>query len=305
MTHDAINIRRSEAGFTLVELSIVLVIIGLIVGGVLAGQDMIKAAEIRATISQVEEFNTATNTFRDKFRALPGDIAQAAAQNFGLFDAANRAAATRNVNQNGLLECNGTGCGAGGTAPALIRNFGGETALYWRDLSAKNLIENSLQTANGTVAGGAAGNITPGGAADMFNYLPEAKMDKGNYLTVFSAAGRNYFQLTGITSISSAAGAYTLSNALTAQDAFNIDAKMDDGKPRTGTVRALNSTAATSLNNAAATLDIALTIPVGAAAVAGDCVEDGTVPADGIADYNTLTEDEANSPACQLRMTFN
>lgn len=292
--------REAQAGFTLVELSIVLVIIGLIVGGVLAGQDMIRAAEIRATISQIEEFNTATNTFRDKFRAMPGDIAQSGAQNFGLPDAANRSAATHAVNQNGLLECSGTGCGD-------IRAFGGETALFWVDLSTKNLIENSLTAADGTVGGGAAGAITPGGAADLFAYLPEAKLGKGNFITAFSASGRNFYQLTGITSIDNAAGAYTLSNALTPQDAFNIDAKMDDGKPITGTVRALNSTAVTSLNNNTATFDPAITLytRVGGAADIGNCVEDGALPADGNEDYNTYTDDEANSPACQLRLMFN
>lgn len=293
--------QTTQAGFTLVELSIVLVIIGLIVGGVLAGQDMIKAAEIRATIAQVEEFNTATNTFRDKYRALPGDIAQAAAQNFGLFDAAQRAAATRAINQNGLLECQTTiGC-------TDIRGFGGENALFWNDLSRRNLIENSLTLATGEVDGGAAGNITPGGAADLFNYLPEAKMGKGNYITVFSAAGRNYYQLTGITSIANGTGAYTLRNALTPQDSFNIDAKTDDGKPQTGVVRALSSVAVTSLNNNSAALDSNLPLDVDrtATGTVGLCMENGANPADNIIDYNTYTEDEANSPACQLRLAFN
>ena len=55
---------KHEEGFTLLELSIVLVIIGLIVGGVLVGQDMIKGAQIRATVAQLEKYNTAVNTFR-------------------------------------------------------------------------------------------------------------------------------------------------------------------------------------------------------------------------------------------------
>jgi prepilin-type N-terminal cleavage/methylation domain-containing protein len=63
-----------QAGFTLIELSIVLVIIGLIVGGVLVGQDLIKAAEIRATISQYEKYNAAMNTFRTKYNGMPGDL---------------------------------------------------------------------------------------------------------------------------------------------------------------------------------------------------------------------------------------
>jgi prepilin-type N-terminal cleavage/methylation domain-containing protein len=51
------NRRQSalSAGFTLIEISIVLVIIGLIVGGVLVGHDLIRAAGVRATISQVEK----------------------------------------------------------------------------------------------------------------------------------------------------------------------------------------------------------------------------------------------------------
>ncbi len=304
MTHTIQQKRAGEAGFTLVELSIVLVIIGLIVGGVLAGQDMIRAAEIRATISQIEEYNTATNTFRDKYRAMPGDIAQGGALNFGLENGATPGTddrLTMLVNQNGLLECTDTGnC-------ADIRSFGNETALFWVDLSTKNLIETSLNTADPTIGGGAGAAITPGGASDLFDYLPEAQLGKGNYITVFSASGRNFYQLTGVTSIDNTDGSYTLVNALSPQDGFNIDAKMDDAQPLTGTVRALNSTAVTSLNNNTATFDPAITTytRVGAAADVGNCVEDGTLPADGDSDYNTYTEDEANAPACQLRFMFN
>src|SRR5580658_3705227 len=75
---------KSEAGFTLIELSIVLVIIGLIVGGILTGQDLIKAAEQRATLAQIEKYNTAVNTFRNKFGGIPGDLPEGSAVNFGL-----------------------------------------------------------------------------------------------------------------------------------------------------------------------------------------------------------------------------
>src|SRR5437879_2899141 len=78
--------RKSEQGFTLIELSIVLVIIGLIVGGVLVGQDLIKAAEIRATVAQIEKYNTAVNTFRNKYTGIPGDLLYATASSFGIDD---------------------------------------------------------------------------------------------------------------------------------------------------------------------------------------------------------------------------
>src|SRR5438477_2747635 len=79
------NGRPSQQGFTLIELSIVLVIIGLIVGGILVGQDLIKAAEIRATVGQVEKYNSAVNTFRSKYNGIPGDIPPTQAAAFGLF----------------------------------------------------------------------------------------------------------------------------------------------------------------------------------------------------------------------------
>lgn len=68
------GIYKRTSGFTLIELSIVLVIIGLVIGGILVGQDLIKAAELRATISQKEKFDSAVNTFRNKFGGKPGDL---------------------------------------------------------------------------------------------------------------------------------------------------------------------------------------------------------------------------------------
>jgi prepilin-type N-terminal cleavage/methylation domain-containing protein len=66
-----------RTGFTLVELSIVLVIIGLIIGGVLVGRELIAASQLRAQISQFEKYNQAVNTFRGKYNCLPGDCANA------------------------------------------------------------------------------------------------------------------------------------------------------------------------------------------------------------------------------------
>ena len=71
------NNTHRKSGFTLVELSIVLVIIGLIIGGVLVGQDLIYAANVRAQITQIEQLETAINTFKVKYNCLPGDCLNA------------------------------------------------------------------------------------------------------------------------------------------------------------------------------------------------------------------------------------
>jgi prepilin-type N-terminal cleavage/methylation domain-containing protein len=78
---DAPIIRQS--GFTLLELSIVLVIIGLLVGGVFVGRDLIKAAQARSQVSQIEKLNIATNGFKIKYKAIPGDISNAASIGIG------------------------------------------------------------------------------------------------------------------------------------------------------------------------------------------------------------------------------
>jgi len=64
---------NKQSGFTLVEIAIVLVIIGLLLGGVLKGQEMIKNAEIRSVISEVQGLTTAMYAYRDRYNALPGD----------------------------------------------------------------------------------------------------------------------------------------------------------------------------------------------------------------------------------------
>jgi prepilin-type N-terminal cleavage/methylation domain-containing protein len=72
------SLPRRHAGFTLVEIAIVLVIIGLLLGGILKGQEMIVQAKIKNSISDFNGVLAAYNGYLDRYRALPGDDAQAA-----------------------------------------------------------------------------------------------------------------------------------------------------------------------------------------------------------------------------------
>jgi len=88
---------RKQSGFTLIEIAIVLVIIGLLLGGVLKGQELITSARVRNLISQQDGIKAAYFGFLDRFRSLPGDYSLAST------NIAN-VAATANGNGNGQIE---------------------------------------------------------------------------------------------------------------------------------------------------------------------------------------------------------
>lgn len=62
-----------KKGFTLVELSIVLVIIGLLIGGILAGQSLVTTAKVSDQVRQIQQVGIAITTFKERYKALPGD----------------------------------------------------------------------------------------------------------------------------------------------------------------------------------------------------------------------------------------
>ncbi len=82
------NINKQN-GFTLVEIAIVLVIIGLLLGGVLKGQEMIKNAEIRGVITDIQGMSTAMYAYRDRYSAIPGDDSAAETHLQAATDVAN------------------------------------------------------------------------------------------------------------------------------------------------------------------------------------------------------------------------
>ena len=70
--------KRNQSGFTLIEIAIVLVIIGLLLGGVLKGQELINSAKVKNLATDFKNIPVFIYGYQDKFRALPGDDAQAA-----------------------------------------------------------------------------------------------------------------------------------------------------------------------------------------------------------------------------------
>ncbi len=70
--------RQAQSGFTLVEIAIVLVIIGLLLGGVLKGQELIEQSKIKRVVNDFNNISAAFATYQDRYKALPGDDLNAA-----------------------------------------------------------------------------------------------------------------------------------------------------------------------------------------------------------------------------------
>ena len=225
------------AAFTLIELSIVLVIIGLIVGGVLVGQDLIAAATLRAQITQIERFNTAVNTFRAKYdNNLPGDMPAANAVSSGL----SPSVASRTW--SGISYGNGDGILENPAAANPGPPNGFEFYLFWQDLLNAGLITDSLMSI--TNQGGSA---IPCQLSGAFCAVP-AKIGQGNGMYAYSGGvqsggntwtsnNTNYWGLS--VPVAYLGGGWVSSNpGLTVSQAYAIDTKIDDGYPQSGNVTA-------------------------------------------------------------------
>jgi prepilin-type N-terminal cleavage/methylation domain-containing protein len=127
--------RNRQTGFTLIEIAIVLVIIGLLLGGVLKGQELITSARVRNLISQQDGVKAAFFGFQDRFRAFPGDYT----------------AAVINIANISVAACNaGIGNGNGRV------EAGDEARLAWEHLSKAGFITGTF-----TCAAADAATTTP------------------------------------------------------------------------------------------------------------------------------------------------
>ncbi|HEU5047732.1 MAG TPA: prepilin-type N-terminal cleavage/methylation domain-containing protein [Rickettsiales bacterium] len=216
---------KANGGFTLIELSIVLVIIGLIVGGILTGAELINNASMRAQATQLERYNTAVNTFRSQYGGIPGDLNASLASQFGF---TSRSGAQGHGDGNGVLE---GACFSSCSQPAYSWDEGGETLFFWEDLSSANYIDGNFNTAidtgNGTI------NATTNPSFDAF--LPKAKIGNGNYIYTYSINSGNYFGLSVPVQIG-LSGNYTSSLGMSVYQAYYVDKKIDDGLPKSGNV---------------------------------------------------------------------
>ena len=218
--------RSGSGGFSLVELSIVLVILGLLVGGILSGQSLIRAAELRSISTSIQRYNTAVYTFRDKYFALPGDMTNATSV-WGK-DNTNCAGHTGTAATPGT--CNGNGDGRMDNPGAASST--GETFQFWKQLSLAGLIEG---TYSGLAGSGSARHVNPGVNTPTVKFGPQGGIAMenrdmpGNTTYCWGGNTGNGYIIGGY-----AANAPPEGMIFKPEELWNIDTKMDDGKPALG-----------------------------------------------------------------------
>ena len=107
--------KKHQRGFTLIEIAIVLVIIGLLIGGVLKGQELIYNQKVKSTYDAYRQYTAAMYGYQDRFKAIPGDDANAA--NRGFVTAGGPAIA--NGSGNGIIAGMGNQCATAVATPGI------------------------------------------------------------------------------------------------------------------------------------------------------------------------------------------
>lgn len=200
-------------GFTLVELAIVLVIIGLIIGGVLGAQQVMTNAKINNAINGLQSYQSAVHTYNQNYNALPGDDAGAQARF-----------------PNASISGNGNADGIIGTTSTLAETYNaGASANANTTESESRLVWAGLRAA-GLVKGGTAAGNPPQNPFNGVYGIQNGAFSGGNGF----ALGTNVI----------------CTNGLSAAAAQAIDSRLDDGISSSGNVRAgtAGTTAAPATN---------------------------------------------------------
>lgn len=211
--------RNMRSGFTLIELSIVLVILALLVGGILSGQSMIANARLKKISSDATLYLAALKNFQDKYQYLPGDFPSATT----VWSATTGCPGSTSVGA-GNATCNGNGDGRIG---AYGDGTNAESYHAWKQLFNAKLVPGPL-----------VGDTWP---------APESSVKNAYFLPMYagSAAGHNDL-FDGDYDHVFVFGAGTGTNAgpaLSAESARRIDEKFDDALPALGTIRSYKKNA--------------------------------------------------------------
>ena len=216
---------KKNSGFTLVELSIVMIIIGLLIGGILKGAELIENSRLATVISTTKQITSAYNTFLDSYHNKPGDIFAA---------------------QELIPDCTAANSCFGGdgnlTVGAVVGHPWGnvnsaidsENTQFWKHLALANLI----------------GGINPSASAAEWGQTHLTSPFAGGFHISTSNDSNEYKSVNGLIILTRgrADGQWLCGVAtgnfaecsLSPNQAFRIDSKLDDGHAQNGRVTAIS-----------------------------------------------------------------
>ncbi len=240
--------------FSLIELSIVLVVIGLIIGSVVAGQSLIRAGEIRSVSRDLQRYQQATNAFVERYRSLPGDMNNAVSywSNVDGDSSDNYTITCAGTSSASTTTCNGNGDNFIGSGGAYYY----EVFRFWQHLANAQLAEG---TYSGVTGGGGDPHCVLGtncpksrrvgsGFSVQYYATPDASFlgdAKGNLMFYGTAT----------------AASLTTGASLVSTDAWNLDTKMDDGQPGFGALQQFTDATLNNCITDANTYDLAAAAP--------------------------------------------
>ena len=226
--------KSKQSGFTLVEIAIVLVIVGLLLGGVLKGQELITSGKAKALYADKSAFQTAYNTYTDRFRAIAGD---------------DCAAATR---------FSGQACGVAGAGPSAANSGRGEGC---SNGNGNGALTAAPAATTGSIIGWTAtlpagqkfGNDGNNEMFKMYQHLRAAQLIKTDGATPFSQPTNASGGFTVVNSGSFLAGQmpslmYIHQTGVPGNIAGALDAANDDGFNNLGGIRSVSNGTALAPN---------------------------------------------------------
>lgn len=173
---------RNQSGFTLVEIAIVLVIIGLLFGGVLKGQELINSAKVKNMANDFRNVQVMIYGYQDKFKKLPGDDNTAVAR--------WTLAAGHDGNGNGVIN---------GRWDATAPTAANESVLLWEHLRRANLASGSTDFSSETAATAALPTNSEGGKFGVSGEKPLTSMTGGTFYACSDSIDGKFAQQLDLT----------------------------------------------------------------------------------------------------------